>query len=171
MRLFSRVTNRPANRWAVVLSAGISGFALVACASDPMGPGGPPSLPSLPPMAENGNDCAVIAAVAKEHYRFNTTDNVAPPLWLNAEGSDWAPRCDWSLYGVSFPRTYVPVVNRHGPERVQWVQFMQPAYDGQGATVRSGILHGPLAGMGVECRVRSGFAGWTVTDCRNTWIS
>ena len=73
---------------------------LAACAADPMGPDGPP------PMADNGNDCAVIAAVAREHYRFNTTDNVAPPLWLDGEGRGWAPRCDWSRHGVSFPRTY-----------------------------------------------------------------
>ena len=32
-----------------------------ACVADPMGPGGSP-----PPLAQNGNDCAVIAAVARE---------------------------------------------------------------------------------------------------------
>jgi hypothetical protein len=25
--------------------------------------------------------------------------------------------------------------------------------------------------MGYECRVHSGFAGWTVGECRNTWVS
>jgi hypothetical protein len=138
---------------------------LSACATDPAGPGGPP------PSAENGNDCAVIAAVAKEHYGFNTTDRLPPPLWLKDGDRPWNPRCDWSRYGLSFPRTYVPVVNRRGPERVQWVSFDKPVYDSRGATVTSGILHGPLAGMGVECRVASGFAGWTVSECKNTWIS
>ena len=37
--------------------------------------------------------------------------------------------------------------------------------------LEAGVLHGPLAGMGVECRVRSGFAGWTVGECRSTWVS
>ena len=30
---------------------------------------------------------------------------------------------------------------------------------------------GPLAGMGYECRVYSGFNGWTAGECKNTWIS
>jgi len=139
---------------------------LSACAADPPGPGGPPS----PPMADNGNDCAVIAAVAREHYRFGP-DNVAPPLWLDDEGSGWAPRCDWSRYGVSFPRVHMPGVNRPASQPVQWVSFKRPRYDGRGAMIETGILHGPLAGMGSECRVISGFAGWTVGECKGTWIS
>lgn len=128
-------------------------------------------LPSPPgPIASSGNDCAVIAAVAKEHYRFNATDNVPPPLWLDDEGTGWAPRCDWSRYGLRFPSTFDPD-DRPQPQRVQWVSFKQPRYDGRGATVETGILHGPLAGMGYECRVISGFAAWTVGECKNTWIS
>jgi hypothetical protein len=136
-----------------------------ACASDPMRPGGPPTT------TENGNDCAVIAAVARGHYHFNATDNPPPPLWLDDEGGGWAPRCDWSRYGLSFPRVYDPDATHPPGERVRWVSFKRPRYDGRGATLESGILHGPLAGMGVECRVLSGVAGWTVGECRNTWIS
>lgn len=123
------------------------------------------------PVADNGNDCAVIAAVAKEHYRFDTTDRLPPPLWLDGEGSGWAPRCDWSRYGLSFPRTYVPGTPSQPGVPTQWVSFKRPRYDGQGALIESGIMHGPLAGMGIECRVRSGFAGWTATECKSTWIS
>ena len=143
----------------------IATVATTACATGAAGPGGPP------PSADNGDDCAVIAAVAKEHYRFNATDRLPPPLWLKDGDKAWNPQCDWSRYGLSFPRTYAPVVNRRGAERVQWVSFEKPVYDGRGATVTSGILHGPLAGMGVECRVVSGIAGWTVSECKNTWIS
>ena len=149
-----------------LLCSSAAALMLGACAADPMGPGGPP-----PPMTDNGNDCAVIAAVAREHYHFNTSDNLPPPLWLDGEGSGWAPHCDWSQYDVSFPRTYDPRAPHAPGERVQWVSFKRPRYDRQGALVETGILHGPLAGMGVECRVISGFAGWTATDCRNTWIS
>ena len=39
------------------------------------------------------------------------------------------------------------------------------------ALIETGVLHGPLAGMGDECRVHSGFNGWTAGECRNTWIS
>ena len=132
-----------------------------------------PGLPGLPgTQATNGNDCAVIAAVAREHYRFNTTDNVAPPVWLFSEDKTWAPRCDWSRQGVSFPTTYDPNRPSAPGGRVQWVQFQKPVYDGRGATIEAGILHGPLAGMGVRCRVVSGIAGWTLAgQCENTWIS
>ncbi len=141
-----------------------AGLALSACATVPAPePGGL--------VAGGGEDCGVIAAVAKEHYRFNTTDNLPPPLWLDDGGSGWAPRCDWSRYGLGWPTIYDPD-RPHAPgERVRWVSFKQPRYDGLGAVVETGILHGPLAGMGYECRVHSGFAGWTVGECRNTWVS
>lgn len=122
-------------------------------------------------QAGTGDDCAVIAAIGREHYRFNTTDNVPPPLWLDAEGSDWAPRCDWTRYGLTFPEVHDPDLTRARGERIRWVQFKRPRYDGRGAVVETAIMHGPLAGMGNECRVRSGFAGWTVSECKATWVS
>jgi len=150
-----------------VAATAVLGAALVlsACASAPRKPG----LPGT--QATNQNDCAVIAAVAKGHYQFGP-ENVAPPLWLFSEGGDWAPDCDWSRYGVSFPHTYDPNRHHQPGDRVQWVQFQKPVYDGRGATVEAGILHGPLARMGVRCRVVSGIAGWTLAgQCENTWIS
>jgi hypothetical protein len=150
-------------RWIAVASA----LSLAACGTTAApGPGDAPAQ-----TARNDNDCAVIAAVAKQHYQFNA-GNVPPPLWLDGEGSGWAPNCDWSQYGLSFPATFDPDATRPQGQRVQWVSFKRPRYDGQGATIEAGILHGPLAGMGVECRVVSGFAGWTLAgQCRNTWIS
>ena len=130
-----------------------------------------PTVVEHPPLTESlGNDCAVIAAVARDHYQFNTTDNVPPPLWLDDEGSGWAPACDWSRHGLSFPARFDPD-DRPQPQRVQWVSFKQPRYDSSGAVIETGILHGPLAGMGYECRVYSGFIGWTAGECKNTWIS
>jgi len=115
-----------------------------------------------------GSDCAVIAAVARDHYRFNDSDNVPPPLWMDDEGSGWAPGCDWSRYGLSFPSTHDPERVPARGEGIRWVSFKQPRYDGEGALIESGIKHGPLAGMGVECRVVSGFNGWIAVDCRST---
>ena len=149
---------------AFVFTASALALAVAACASGPAGPGGSP-------MADTGNDCAVIAAVAREHYRFNGADNVPPPLWLDGEGSGWAPRCDWARYGLSFPRTYDPGATPGPGQRIQWVSFKRPRYDSQGAMIEASIMHGPLAGMGVDCRIRSGIAGWTVGECNNTWIS
>ncbi len=37
--------------------------------------------------------------------------------------------------------------------------------------VTTEIMHGPLAGMGYECRLHSGVAGWTVDDCKVSWVS
>jgi hypothetical protein len=143
---------------------------LSGCAADPAGPGGP--LHPLPGNGrQNDNDCAVIAAVAKEHYRFNATDRLPPPLRLTDGDRAWSLRCDWSRYGLSFPRIFDPSTRAEPGKPVQWVSFNKPVYDGHGATIESGILHGPLAGMGVRCTVVSGFAGWTVAECQNTWIS
>ena len=156
-------------RVAVALSAAL--IALAGCASTP----GEPGLPGLPgtqtEQATNQNDCAVIAAVARGHYQFGP-GNVPPPLWLFSDDTSWKPRCDWSRYGVSFPTTYDPNRQHQPGDRVQYVQFQKPVYDGRGATIEAGILHGPLAGMGVRCRVVSGVAGWTLAgQCENTWIS
>ncbi len=145
---------------AAVILAGVAAMTLSACETLPE-PGGPPA-------SDNGNDCAVIAAVAKEHYRFGA-DNPPPPIRF--EG-DYGPRCDWSRYGLAFT-PYDPDAPGDPRERVRWVSFDRPVYDGRGATIATGLLHGPLAGMGYECRVISGFAGWTVPEgsCRNTWVS
>jgi len=126
-----------------------------------------PSGPDVPTPSADSDDCAVIAAVAKEHYRFNSTDN--RPLPIRFEG-DYAPRCQWSRYGLAF-EAYDPDAPGDPRERVRWVSFARPTYDGRGAVIETGIMHGPLAGMGYECRVHSGFAGWTVGECRNTWVS
>ena len=144
---------------AVILLTGVAALTLSACETLPEPDG---------PVTGDGNDCAVIAAVAKEHYRFGT-DNPPPPIRF--EG-DYSPRCDWSRFGLAFTSDD-PDAPGDPSERVRWVSFERPVYDGRGATVATGIMHGPLAGMGYECRVISGFAGWTVPEgsCRNTWVS
>lgn len=126
-----------------------------------------PTGPGTPPPQGVSDDCAVIAAVAKEHYRFNDTDNRPPPIRFE---DGYAPRCDWRRHGLAF-EPYDPDRPGDPRERVRWVSFDRPSYDSSGAMIRTGIMHGPLAGMGYECRVRSGFAGWTVGECRNTWVS
>lgn len=145
-----------------VLPALLASTALLGACATPKQPG-----PDGPPTGGDGDDCAVITAIAKEHYRFNDTDN--RPLPIRFEG-DYAPRCDWSRYGLAF-QPYDPDAPGDPRERVRWVSFARPVYDGRGAVVATGVMHGPLAGMGYECRVHSGFAGWTVGECRNTWVS
>ena len=145
-----------------VLPALLASSALISGCATPL-----PPPPDGPPEVSIGEDCAVIAAIAKEHYRFNATDN--PPLPLRFEG-DYAPRCEWRRHGLIF-QPYAPDRPGDPRSRVRWVSFSRPVYDGRGAVVETSIMHGPLAGMGYECRVHSGFAGWTVGECRNTWVS
>lgn len=118
------------------------------------------------PQAANGNDCAVVAAVAKEHYKFSD-QNPAPPL----KGAAMWKGCDWAKLGVSF----TPYNDANPPSdprhRLQYVEFQKPAYDGNGATINTSIMHGPLAGMGYSCKVVSGFAAWTVQGCKVAWVS
>ena len=151
---------------ASVLSAVLAFAVGVSACATPAAPGSGGSE-----QATNQNDCAVIAAVAKDHYEFNGSDNVPPPLWLfSEEDKSWSPRCDWSRYGLIFPSVYDP--DRQPDGRIRWVQFQKPAYDGRGATIEASIMHGPMAGMGVRCRVVSGVAGWTLAgQCENTWVS
>lgn len=117
----------------------------------------------------SANDCAVMAAVAKQHYKFGP-DNPAPPL-RGMSDDGWKPQCDWSRYGLAFTDYNSAPQSDDPRQRVRWVEFHQPRYDGQGATIETGIMHGPLAGMGYECRVRSGVAGWTVSECKTAWVS
>ncbi len=147
-----------------VLPALLASTALLCACATPMEPG-----PDGPPTGGDSNDCAIIAAIAKEHYRFNSTDN--RPLPIRFEG-DFAPRCDWSRHGLAF-QPYDPDAPGDPRQRMRWVSFARPVYDGRGAVVETGIMHGPLAGQGYECRVLSGFAGWTVPEgsCRRTWVS
>lgn len=147
-----------------VLPALLASTALLCACATPMEPG-----PDGPPTGGDSNDCAVIAAIAKEHYRFNSTDN--GPLPIRFEG-DYAPRCDWNRHGLAF-QPYDPDAPGDPRQRMRWVSFARPVYDGRGAVVETGIMHGPLAGQGYECRVLSGFAGWTVPEgsCRRTWVS
>lgn len=121
--------------------------------------------PGGPPIAQSGDDCDVIAAVAKEHFRFGP-DNPPPPVRWSA---GYEPQCDWSRYGLAFTRydDRAPSSGRVRP----WVRFHQPRYDSEGAVIEVGIMHGRLAGQGSECRVYSGFAGWTVGGCSRTWVS
>jgi hypothetical protein len=56
-------------------------------------------------------------------------------------------------------------------QSLKWVAFQKPVYGGGGASVLTEIMHGPLAGIGYECRLISDFAGWTVGECRTSWVS
>lgn len=157
-------------RVANLLVLGASAMLVWACASTTFPDKHPPAAaPASASIEVSGNDCAVMAAVAREHYKFGP-DNPAPPLKGLGEAG-WRPQCNWSRYGLAFS-DYNDVAATAGPrDRLKWVAFKQPRYDGNGATIETEIMHGPLAGIGYECRLHSGIAGWTVGECKTSWVS
>lgn len=134
-----------------------------ACA----GPGAPSE--AKPPQQAMSNDCAVILAIAKEHYRFGP-DNPPPPL-RGAGAGQWRPSCPAESLGFSFTAYSDPPPGSDPRTTLKWVAFKKPVYDGRGAVVLTEIMHGPLAGIGYECRLHSGIAGWTVGECKTSWVS
>ena len=151
-------------RVANLLVIGAAGMLAWACASSDLDGNKPASV------QVSSNDCAVIAAVAKEHYKFGP-DNPPPPL-KGLGDAGWRPQCDWRAHGLAFEDYNDTAANQADPRaRLKWVSFQMPVYDGNGATLQTEIMHGPLAGMGYECRLHSGIAGWTVGECKVSWVS
>jgi hypothetical protein len=152
---------RVANLFVMIAAA----MLVWACASTQF----PDNSPAPASMEVSGNDCTVMAAVANGHYKFGP-DNPAPPLKGQGD-SGWRPQCNWAKYGLAFS-DYNDVPQSADPrERLKWVAFKQPRYDGNGAVIETEIMHGPLAGIGYECRLHSGIAGWIVGECKTSWVS
>ena len=148
---------------ANILVLGAAALLVWACASTNLDANAPV------PAKTSANDCAIIAAIAKEHYKSGPKNTQTP---LKASGdSAWRPACDFSASGLKFNNYTDPTPSADPRERLRWVAFQKPVYDGNGATVATEIMHGPLAGMGYECRVLPGFAGWTVGECKTSWVS
>jgi hypothetical protein len=133
---------------------------------------------AVPPVADSqasptakpvSNDCAIIAALAKEHCKFNPGN--APPRLKPGGDEGWTAHCDFSALGFSFKDYVQPMPSVDRRQSLEWVAFQNPVYGGGGTRVLTEIMHGPLAGIGYECRVISGFAGWTVGECKTSWVS
>jgi hypothetical protein len=148
---------------------GLTALALSSAALLAVGCTTPASGPDASPSQAMSNDCAVILAIATEHYRFGA-DNQPPPLRGGGE-EQWRPSCDTESLGFAFTTYVDPPPGSDPRTTMKWVSFQKPVYDGQGALVQTEIVHGPLAGIGYECRMHSGIAGWTVGECKTGWIS
>ncbi|MEZ5939144.1 MAG: hypothetical protein R3C52_13155 [Hyphomonadaceae bacterium] len=148
-----------------VLSLTLVGAAcLSACAggppqvSEPIRHVGLDEAPAPPAIGLHDNDCAVIAAVAKQHYQFGPD---TPPPPLRGENG-YAPACDWKTFDLAFtPWT----------DGLRYVAFAMPVYDAEGATVETSIMHGPLAGTGYSCRLALSVDGWRVSACTQAWVN
>jgi hypothetical protein len=109
------------------------------------------------------DDCVLIAAVARDHYKL-TRD--APQLRLRLHGEDlpWRPGCDWQGLGFN-------LIEVSGPEGLaatagmSEVSFYRPQYDNAGAAMRTAIERTSEASVRELCRLARTDAVWSVDSC------
>lgn len=127
-------------------------LALAACSSQPK---------TAPIVATSAiNDCALISAISREHFRFTRND---PPrrIKLNGEDLRWAPGCNWTAMGFNL----VEGAAAASDTTLAQVEFFRPHYDSQGAEVRVALA--PPSGAEVKelCRLKASGESWEVTKC------
>lgn len=157
------------------LLAGLAlALAVAACGDEqPPSPAPAPTAPAeqaaTTPVGD-GNDCAVMGAVAREHYGATRDD---PPSRVTLDGEElysrWMADCDWHEMGVNYvldegPTTPAAIMS------YAHVSFRKPVYDGNGARVITQITPPPQMPDAspaplTECRLVSGVAAWTVLGC------
>ena len=108
----------------------------------------------------NGDDCAVVAAILREHFGFGPSQQSEPLVFVEGLSEK---TCSWAQHGLASPPFYDPETALWAPRYV--VHISQPRYDGAGALVETGRRMGNRS-TSWQCRVHSGFAGWTVGECQ-----
>ena len=101
-------------RVANLIALGAS--ALLACACVATSPTS--DSPSAPTSKALSNDCAVVAALAKEHYKFGP-DNAAPPLKPGGDEGR-TPRCDFGAHGFTFTDYVQPMPGADPRQSLKW---------------------------------------------------
>jgi hypothetical protein len=136
---------------------------LVACVAVSGCLGGPEKEVAPKEAAFVTDDCALIGALGKDHYKFTRDD---PPLRVRLNGEDlpWRPSCDFPAMGFN-------LVVVSGPEGLAATQgmgevtFTRPRYDAQGALVRTSMARAPGSEVRELCRVEHEESGWKVGSC------
>ncbi len=154
---------------ANIFLASSAAMLLWACASTILPPKTVPA-PTASPVPADGNDCAVMAAVAKGHYSASRDD---PPVRATLDGAiagqRWIADCDWTTLGDNWVLDEGPTTP---PEqmRMAHVGFQRPRYGAQGALAITRISPPgatPSSGDLVsECRGFSGIVSWTAGECQ-----
>jgi hypothetical protein len=109
------------------------------------------------------DDCALIAAVARDHYKLARD---APQMRLRLHGEDlpWRPGCDWPGLGFN-------LVEVSGPEGLaatagmSEVAVYRPQYDNGGAMMRTALNRTAETSVGELCRLTRTDAAWSVDSC------
>jgi hypothetical protein len=124
--------------------------------------GGPKEIPPLEAKFVT-NDCDLIGAVVRDHYKLTRND---PQMRAMMVGEDlpWRPGCDFPAMGFNLTEV-------SGPEGVAATQgmaevsFHRPKYDSDGAGIRSAITRAPESTVRVVCRLARNENAWTVSSC------
>lgn len=133
---------------------------LAACATPPAG--------SDKPMADGGDDCAVIAAIASQYYRIGPSF-ASPPVWEGGESlgepaSPWA--CDWARWSLPAPPVFDATTS--DPARSQWVWYGRPRYfDERTVIVATAIKVGAIGSAISDCRLTREDTGWVIRTCES----
>ena len=88
-----------------------------ACAAVPLVADSQAS-PTAKPVS---NDCAIIAALAKKHCKFNPGN--APPRLKPGGDEGWTAHCDFSALGFSFKDYVQPMPGVDRRQSLEWVVF------------------------------------------------
>ncbi len=124
--------------------------------------GGPKEIPPLEAKFVT-DDCALIRAIGRDHYKFMRDD---PPLRAMMVGEDlvWRPGCDYRSMGFNLTEVT-------GPEGVAATQgmgevsFRRPKYDNNGAEMRTSLERAPGTAVRVLCRLTREGNAWSVETC------
>lgn len=87
------------------------------------------------------NGCAIIAAIAKQDYKFNSGND--PPRLKPGGDQVLTAHCDFSAPGFSVKDYVQPMPGADRRQSPDWVAFQKPVYGGGRARVLTEIMHGP----------------------------
>jgi hypothetical protein len=124
--------------------------------------GGPKEIPPVEAKFVT-NDCDLVAAVARDHYKLTITDPQMRAMMLG-EDLPWRPACGFQAMGLNLTEV-------SGPEGLAATQgmaevgFYRPKYDSKGAEMRSQITRSPEPTVRVLCRLVRATNAWSVETC------
>jgi len=113
----------------------------------------PKPKPVEKPPAFAIDDCAIVGAIERDHYKASSAAPLATRL--NGEGVDWKPTCDWQSLGVKL------VDQAAAPTQVT---INRPRYDKDGVLIRTSIQRGE-GHENALCRLHRVEEQWKVLSC------
>jgi hypothetical protein len=124
--------------------------------------GGPKEIPPLDAKFVT-NDCDLIGAVARDHYKLTRNDPQMRAMMIG-EDLPWRPGCGFQAMGFNLTEVSGPE-GAAATQGMAEVAFHRPKYDSRGAEIRSEITRGPEPAVRVLCRLAREDNAWSVETC------